>query len=299
MAEETENGVPTGAPVEDDSTTTSDLREALSRANVSESQLPPTVIEPMPSAAATDIAAPEQPADAQAAAEIPAADDFDAALGGSAAAAAATAAAAPAQAEPSMIQVPADHPMAAFYASTPEPPAFKNNRGIGVLIALLATLAFAVLFAGIIAALLAPSLAPSQFTPQIIEYLLSLAYLVPIGVFLVALILLVVVANRAGWWAYVLGGFLVGVAVWAAAVAGLVFSPDLSGYTRQEGLVNLTELMLFPLPVLAGVAARETTVWFGAWIGARGRKLREKNALALEEYEASLAASDQVTANNN
>lgn len=283
MSDEIENATPTGAPLDDETSTTQDLRAALSRARVDDLQAAETPVEPLPSAA-PEAEAPEPPS-------VPSEDAFAVAIGGATAASVATQAA---ETSPAMIQVPADHPMAQFYADTPEAPQFRGNRGAGVLISLVAGVGFAVLFAGIIAALLAPSLTMSQFSVTIVEYLLSLAFLVPVAVFVIAMILLVLVANRAGWWAYVLGGFLVGIAVWASAVAGLILSPDLSGFTRQEGLLNLTAIMLFPLPILAGVAARETSVWFGAWIGARGRKMRAQNAAALEEYEAALAESQDT-----
>jgi hypothetical protein len=282
MTEERDNEIPTGAPLDDESSTTQDLRAALSRAGADDfaadvdaapSVVPPiqSVVEPTPSADAPDAfaaalaAGHAQPA-SPSSPVTPAAD-----------------------AQAGMIQVPADHPMAQFYANTPEPPTFKSNRLGGILISLLAGVAFAALLAGIISALLAPMLSPSQFSVAIVEYLLSLAFLIPVAVFTVALIVLVLIVNRAGWSAYVLGGFIIGVAVWFAAVGGWVLSPDLSEMSRQEGLMNLTTIMLLPLPILAGVAAREVTVWFGAWIGARGRKIRARNAEALEAYEASLA----------
>lgn len=285
MSDEIEDAVPTGASLDDETSTTQDLRAALSRARVDDLQPSAESLEALPSAAPV--------ADTPAPSSAPAEDDaFAVALGGTASASAAEAQTS--AAAPGMIQVPADHPMAQFYADTPEAPQFKGNRGAGILIALVAGVAFAVLFAGIIAALLAPSLTMSEFTVTIVEYLLSLAFIVPVGVFVIALIVLVLVANRAGWWAYVLGGFPVGIVVWAAAVGGLILSPDLSGYTRQEGLINFTAIMLFPLPILAGVAAREISVWFGAWIGARGRKIRAHNAAALEEYEAALAETQNT-----
>jgi hypothetical protein len=290
MSDEIENATPNGAPLDDETSTTQDLKAALSRARVDDLQKPDAESEALPSAAPLAEPAVETPESANE-------DAFAAAIVG---ASVATAPAPVPAVTPGMIQVPADHPMAQFYADTPEAPQFKGNRGAGILIALIAGLAYAVLFAGIIAALLAPSLTMTEFSSTIIEYLLSLAFLVPVGVFVIALIVLVLVANRSGWWAYVLGGFLVGVAVWAAAVLGLVLSPDLSGYSRQEGLTNLTTLMLFPLPILAGVAARETSVWFGAWIGARGRKIRAHNAAALDEYEAALAEiQDKTSATAN
>ena len=41
--------------------------------------------------------------------------------------------------------------------------------------------------------------------------------------------------------------------------------------------------------IIADVIAREVTVWFGAWIGSRGRKVARKNAAAVAEYEIALA----------
>lgn len=289
MTGDSENTQPTGAPLDDDPATTQDLRAALSRAGVDDAaalaDAPAAAPEAVP-----DIPAEPLPTAAAAAAPVVAEPDaFAQALGQEA----------PAEPAPQMIQVPADHPIAQFYAPSPEPPVFKGNRGAGILISLLAGLAFAVVLAGIIAALLAPMLSPSQFSVAIVEYLLSLAFLVPVGVFTVALIVLVLIVNRAGWWAYVLGGFIVGVAVWFAAVGGWILSPDLSEMSRQEGLQNIITVMLLPLPILAGVAAREITVWFGAWIGARGRKVRALNEAALEEYELSLAELQAENAGNS
>lgn len=41
--------------------------------------------------------------------------------------------------------------------------------------------------------------------------------------------------------------------------------------------------------LIAGIVAREVSVWFGAWIGARGRKMKRLNAEAITEYETALA----------
>lgn len=265
MADEREETSPTGAPLEDETTTTQDLQAALSRARVDD--LPPAAESSIP---------PVTPEGPSAATAIPVTPE-------------------PAP-QPEVIEVPINHPMAALYMNTPEPPEFKGNRGMGILIALLAGLSYAVLFAGIIAILLAPVLTPSQFSVLIVEYLLSLAFLIPVAAFVLALILLVIISNRAGWWSYVLGGFIVGIVVWLAATGGIALSPDISELTRREGLENFFVLALLPLPLLAGVAAREMTVWFGAWIGARGRKISARNAEALEEYELALAESQNASA---
>ncbi len=195
------------------------------------------------------------------------------------------------------IRISADHPMAALYMQTPMPPEIRGNRGAGVLIALLATVGFAVVYAGVLALWLAPTTPPSRFVTTLLD-----AGLWPLvaasAAFLVGLSLLVLVVGRAGWWAYILGGFLVGVFVWGATVLGAAFAvfqfSGGSGLTAAVG-GSLTPLSLIQefgllLPVIAaGIVAREATVWFGAWIGARGRKVTRKNAEAVAEYEAALA----------
>jgi hypothetical protein len=198
------------------------------------------------------------------------------------------------------IRIGADHPMAALYMQTPMPPEIKGNRGAGVLIALLGALGFAVVYAGVLALWLAPTFPPSTFLSEgLLPWLTSWVFVAAVGAFFVGLALLVLVLGRAGWWAYVLGGFLVGVLVWfAAALAGALTGGPWSsagdvapGFTFDlEGLRALFNTIGTTVPVLgAAIVAREATVWFGAWIGARGRRVKRRNADALAEYEVALA----------
>lgn len=200
------------------------------------------------------------------------------------------------------IVISADHPMAALYMQTPSAPELRGNRGAGVLISLLATIVFALVFAGVIALALAPSTPPSQFVAALTD-----AALWPVAAasltFFIGLAVLVLIVGRAGWWAYVLGGFLVGVLVWLGTIVGVAYATFLSvGGAGLSELVNgdtagggvtplglIQALGLTLIPIAAGIVAREATVWFGAWIGARGRKVTRKNAEAITEYEAALA----------
>lgn len=188
------------------------------------------------------------------------------------------------------IRINADHPMAALYMQTPLPPDLKGNRGAGTLIAVLATVAFALLFAGVLALWLAPDLAPSQFVDGLVEQLASWGFLAAIAAFLVGVIVLVLIVGRAGWWAYVLGGFLVGALVWVAATAGFAASADGAGVLLREAPLAIMDRFGLTVPaIVAGLVAREVTIWFGAWIGARGRRMKARNAVALAEYEAALS----------
>jgi len=189
--------------------------------------------------------------------------------------------------------------MAALYMQTPMPPDMRGNRGAGVLISVLATLVFALLFGAV---LLFWAGGPAQPVPVLMQTgLWPLA--AAAAAFFVGMALLVLIVGRAGWWAYVLGGFFVGVLVWLATIAGVTYSVILiSGTTGLTQIVTggapgagVTVLGLIAFyglqipAIAAGVIAREVTVWFGAWIGARGRRMSRSNAEALAEYEASLA----------
>ena len=192
------------------------------------------------------------------------------------------------------IRISADHPMAALYMQTPMPPDIRGNRGAGLLISVLATVGFALVYAGVYALVLAPSLAPSQFVDGLTEQLLRWSTAAAVAAFFVSLSVLVLIVGRAGWWAYVLGGFLVAGAVWVATTIGVM--TDVSGFGALFHLPPLVIAERFGLTVPAVVAAlvaREVTIWFGAWIGGRGRRMKQKNAEALAEYEAALAESQE------
>ena len=191
------------------------------------------------------------------------------------------------------IRISSDHPMAALYMQTPMPPDLRGNRGAGVLISLLATIAFAIVYAGVIALRLAPVTPPSQFLAEgLLPFVMSWGFISAVAAFLLGMVILVLIVGRAGWWAYVLGGFPVGVLVWAAAVLGYAFDPSVMGLPAP-GTWNPLELaQIFGLttPALgAAIVAREVTVWFGAWIGARGRRVSAKNARLVADYEEALA----------
>ena len=189
-----------------------------------------------------------------------------------------------------------DHPMAALYMQTPMPPDLRGNRAAGVLISLLGTLGFALVFAGVLALWLAPDFPPSTFfTEGLLPWLISWPFIAAVVAFFVGMALIVLVVGRAGWWAYVLGGFLVAVLVWVAFVAVSAFFgwPDATGDELRgigTGLFGVVDAIGFSVPAIAAaVVAREATVWFGAWIGSRGRKITKRNAATVAEYEQSLA----------
>lgn len=198
--------------------------------------------------------------------------------------------AAPAAPEGQLL-ISADHPMAALYMQTPMPPDLRGNRGAGVLISLLATVGFAIVYAGVLALWRAPFFPPSTFLDQgLLPWILSWGFLAACVSFLVGMIILVLIFGRAGWWVYIFGGVLVGLFVWGVSVVGYAYTAHTLGTdVTLTPLALLTDFGLqFPV-IAAAIVAREASMWFGAWIGARGRRVTRRNAEALAEYEESLA----------
>ncbi|HUH53209.1 MAG TPA: hypothetical protein VLZ31_04090 [Microbacteriaceae bacterium] len=195
------------------------------------------------------------------------------------------------------VNIPADHPMAPLYIQQPMPPTLKANRLAGVLISLLATVAFALVYAGILAIIRAQYFPPSTFLQEgLLPYLTSLGFVFPTVTFFIMMVILVLIFNRAGWWVYAVLGIVVAVIVWGAAGAGYSLSPQLfdgaDAVTDSDKRFDIAHMATFAITlpaVLAAFVAREVTVWFGAWIGSRGRLVKQKNAEAMQEYEQKLA----------
>lgn len=190
------------------------------------------------------------------------------------------------------IRISADHPMAALYMQSPMPPDLRGNRAAGVLIALLGAVAFAVLYAGIVSAMIARDFPPSTFlTEGLLPWVTSWGFIAGVVAFFVGLAILVLIFGRAGWWAYVIFSLFVGIIVWVATTATFALTGGpYEAVDGAKGFVETARQLAFTVPTLgAAILAREIAVWFGAWIGSRGRRMTAKNAALLEEYEAALA----------
>lgn len=197
---------------------------------------------------------------------------------------------------------PAPQPVAPIYLTRPEPPKKKSNRGVGILIALVGTVAFAVLWAGavlIVGSLLTPS---NEFGPALLEFFtggraFGIRGWAPVVAFFIGMVVLIQILNRARWWAYILGGLFVAVFVYFVYIgAGLI---DAQYWLRNsdEFAILMRSAWVSPLAVLAGVIAREVSIWTGAWLAARGRKLKARNAEAQADYEQQVAdAQNQAVA---
>lgn len=173
------------------------------------------------------------------------------------------------------------------YVSAPTPPRKKGARGVGAAVVLLSTGIFAVLYAAI-TAVLALTLRAEGIN-GIADYLATPPFWLPVVVFFLAHLLLVIIVNRAGWWAHVLGGFLVAVVVWLGFIgAAFIASGTIGGTAADQQAVFLQQLVN-PLGVAAAVLAREIPIWVGGIVARRGRTVTTRNAEARERYESEMA----------
>lgn len=194
-------------------------------------------------------------------------------------AAAAGAAAASATAPPAGPQV--------VYVQPVTPPKKLHNRGIGSLLALGATAVFA-------GALTGATWLLGWFTEgsTSFAFLGAAKFWLPVGVFLVAFILLVLLANRASWWAYILGSVFVAIGVYFGTI-GLALAFDT--ILRVPAPSTFGSALVSPFVIIAALIAREVSMWCGSILARRGRKLKVRNAEARAAYEREAAERRAAT----
>lgn len=194
----------------------------------------------------------------------------------------------PTTTEPATVAAPA---ASTVYVSTPTPPRNRGNRGAGILIAVLATVVFAVVYALVVTGIFALNRQGDVFN-DLTRYVVTPAFWATAIVFFLAFILLIAIANRGGWWWYVIGGFFVGVIVYFGYIGATLLTNAWDLAPSEVGRF-VGQLWAHPLTLAAAIVAREVTVWFGAWIAARGRKVRARNIEAREAYDREVAEGPQ------
>jgi len=174
------------------------------------------------------------------------------------------------------------------YTAQPAQPARRGNRLFGTVIALLGTVVFAVVYAAVASLFFVFNPSVDNAAATLTRFLVNFAFIVPVAFFAIAFILLVLILNRAGWWAYIIGGFVVAAIVYAGSIVGAYLA--VQGWTMTSGELGefLRSLLMDPLPLAAAVVAREVSVWTGAWVASRGRKVKERNQAARAEYDRAV-----------
>ena len=173
------------------------------------------------------------------------------------------------------------------YVEAPKPFIKKGNRGFGILIAVLSTVIFAALYAG---ALVISELVTGGSVDFSFVYDSDAAsFWPPVATFLVGFVLLVLIVNRAGWAAHVLGSLFVGLFVFFAGTGAILLFHISEIPSNQVGATYKQVLLSVPL-IVAGLLAREVSLWMGAAIASRGRKVKARNVDARVVYDQEIAA---------
>jgi hypothetical protein len=184
--------------------------------------------------------------------------------------------------EPVVIDLPAPQ---VVYVQAPPPPKKKGNRGIGSVLAVLSGLVFAAAFALVVAAI-ASLTGVGRFT---LSFLAQPNFYVPVLFYVIGAVLLVVIVNRAGWAAYVLGSIFVGLLVYFGTVGVLLLGQGVILKTPAEAAALLAVGLSNPLVIAAGLVSREVSMWTGALISRRGRRLKARNIDAHEAWQREVA----------
>jgi hypothetical protein len=191
-------------------------------------------------------------------------------------------------AEPAAVQTPgapAAPAQQVVYVEAPKPFVKKGNRGFGILIALLSTVIFAILYA---VALIVAELA-SHVSSLDLGFISTLDFYAPVIMFAVGFVILVVVVNRAGWAAHVIGSIFVGLVTYFGGTGVELLLHVSTIPSNEEGQAFTTVLFSSTL-IIAALLGREVSLWMGFAVAARGRKVKARNADAHVLYDQEIAA---------
>lgn len=188
--------------------------------------------------------------------------------------------------DPAVADVPAADNHRVVYVQVPPEPRKLGNRGIGSLI----VLASAIVFTGILAVIYA-LIAYANSGILTFSFLGRAEFYIPALFFLIGFVLVVLVVNRANWWAYIIGSLLVGVFVYFGAIGLTLLGTGIIQETPDAAAMRFSDALRAPFFIVAALLAREVALWTGAIISRRGRRLRARNIENREAYDRELAAT--------
>ncbi|MGZ0211960.1 MAG: hypothetical protein ACKVI4_05745 [Actinomycetales bacterium] len=170
------------------------------------------------------------------------------------------------------------------YVTAPTPPKVAGNRGFGVFIALASTLAFAIVFALAVVAISAVVTGRVALT-----FVQAPSFYVPVAFFALGAIIIALIVNRAGWAAHVFSSILVGLLVYFGTIGALLLINGVVQNTPEQAQAMFAAALVDPFVIVAGLLGREVSLWTGALVAKRGRKVTQRNSETRAQWEAELA----------
>jgi hypothetical protein len=171
-----------------------------------------------------------------------------------------------------------------IYVHAPAAPRKKSNRGIGAVIAIVSGVVFAALLAVATSIIGVVGGGPVSFS-----FLTDARFYIPVLFFIIGFVLLVLVLNRAAWWAYIIGSLILAVFVYFGTVAVGLLGQGIISRTPAEAAGMYAVALRDPFVIVSAFLAREVSIWVGAAIASRGRRLKVRNVEAHEAYQQDLA----------
>ncbi len=171
------------------------------------------------------------------------------------------------------------------YVQAPKPFVKKGNRGFGILIALLSTVIFAAVYAiGLVIGELISHASSVDFS-----FITTLDFYAPVLMFAVGFVVLVLIVNRAGWAAHVIGSIFVGLVVFFGGT-GVILLLNINTIPSNEVGQAFSSVLFSSTLILAALLGREVALWMGFAIASRGRKVKARNVDAKVLYDQEIAA---------
>lgn len=191
------------------------------------------------------------------------------------------------------VAAPAPQPI---FVQAPEAPLPRGNRAAAGAIGVLAALAFGVLYLGAALGLRAidGDVTAANVGTEALAALTSWWFWVPVVTYFLGFWLLGAIINRGRWGHWVIFGLLIGVVAYGGHILGQLFQAPFWTLTAREGAELVDGQLLAPLAIAAFIFGRELTIWFGAWVSARGKRVTELNNEAQREYERTLEAGPRL-----
>ena len=183
--------------------------------------------------------------------------------------------------EPTFTSEPAPQ---VVYVHTPAAPARKGNRGGGAAIAVASGIVFLAALTLVTAVL--NLLAGRGFN---VAFLAQGTFYLPTLFFIVGFVLLVLLANRANWWAYIFGSILVALFVYFGTIGAVMLANGAILGTPEEAALMFEAGLVNPIVIAATLIAREVSLWTGSLIARRGRRVTARNVEAREAWEREVA----------
>lgn len=171
-----------------------------------------------------------------------------------------------------------------IYTQAAVPPKARSNRIVGALLAFAGAILFAVLY-GLVGAAMISLRGTGGLS--IADFVTDAIFWIPVLFFTIGFVLLVLLVNRAAWWAHVLGSLAVALVTYFGAVGMLLLVTGIVGASPGFGAIATN-----PFVIAAAIVAREVSIWVGLLIARRGQRLVARNRADREAFDAEQAGND-------